>query len=117
MYVKSKKVGQPQFLKSAKFQNFTKQIDDTGVELNEDGKKIVPAGTVFYDVTTTTSGEGENATTTTTKKAVGLTFHDVDVTYGPQPVAVMVEGYVIEERLPETVSAADKATMTGIKFM
>lgn len=101
MYVISKKVEQPQFLKSAKFQNFTKQIDDTGVAANEKGKKIIPAGTVYK----------ENA------KAIGLTFHDVDVTYGPQPVAVMVEGYVIEERLPKTVEQTDKATMTGIKFM
>lgn len=117
MYVKREKLTQPNFLKSAKFQNFTKQIDDTGVEANSKGKKIVPAGTVFYDITTTVTGEGESATTTTTKKAVGLTFNDVDVTYGPQPVAVMVEGYVIEDRLPAAVSAADKATMTGIKFM
>ena len=28
----------------------------------------------------------------------------------------MVEGYVIEERLPAEVSAEDKAKMTGIKF-
>lgn len=101
MYVRGKKVEQPQFLKSAKFQNFTKQIDDTGIEANSEGKKIVPAGTVYK--------EGE--------KAIGLTFNDVDVTYGPQPVAVMVEGYVIEERLPTVVAEADKATMTGIKFM
>ena len=101
MYVTSKKVDQPQFLKSAKFQNFTKQINDTGVSANEEGKKIVPAGTVYKE----------------NEKAIGLTFHDVDVTYGPQPVAVMVEGYVIEERLPKTVEQADKTTMTGIKFM
>lgn len=101
MYVTSKKVEQPQFLKSAKFQNFTKQIDDTGVSANEEGKKIVPAGTVYKE----------------NEKAIGLTFHDVDVTYGPQPVAVMVEGYVIEERLPATVEEADKKTMAKITFM
>lgn len=101
MYVTSKKVDQPQFLKSSKFQNFTKQIDDTGVSANEEGKKIVPAGTVYK----------ENGV------AIGLTFHDADVTYGPQPVAVMVEGYVITDRLPAVVEEADKAKMTGIKFM
>lgn len=101
MYVTSKKVEQPQFLKSAKFQNFTKQIDDTGVTANSEGKKIVPAGTVYKE----------------TDKAIGLTFHDVDVTYGPQPVAVMVEGYVIEDRLPAVVEESDKVTMSGIKFM
>ena len=79
----------------------TKQIDDTGVTVNSEGKKIVPAGTVYKE----------------NEKAIGLTFHDVDVTYGPQPVAVMVEGYVIEDRLPAVVAEADKATMPGIKFM
>ncbi len=101
MFVTRKKVEQPQFLKSAKFQNFTKQIDDTGAEVNSEGKKIVPAGTVYKE----------------NEKAIGLTFHDADVTYGPQPVAVMVEGYVIEDRLPAVVAEADKATMPGIKFM
>lgn len=101
MFVTGKKVEQPQFLKSAKFQNFTKQIDDTGVTVNSEGKKIVPAGTVYKE----------------NEKAIGLTFHDADVTYGPQPVAVMVEGYVIEDRLPAVVAEADKATMPGIKFM
>ena len=43
-------------------------------------------------------------------------FADVDVTNGPQPAAVMVEGYVIESRLPAVVEEADKTAMTGIKF-
>lgn len=43
-------------------------------------------------------------------------FADVDVTYGPQPAAIMVEGYVLEARLPAVVSSEDKATMPGIKF-
>ena len=47
MYVKSKKVDQPNFLASAKFQNFTQQVDDTGVTANSEGKKIVPAGSVY----------------------------------------------------------------------
>lgn len=116
MYVSKESVKEKNFLASAKFQNFTYQVDDTGVTADEKGRKIVPAGTVYYKKTTTTTGEGENATTTTTKTAIGLIFADVDVTHGPQPAAVMVEGYVLEARLPATVSAADKASMTGIKF-
>ena len=63
-------------------------------------QKIVQAGTVYKKA----------------GKAIGLIFADVDVTHGPQPAAVMVEGYVIEARLPAEVSLEDKATMTGIKF-
>lgn len=116
MYVSKESVQEKNFLASAKFQNFTYQVDDTGVEADEHGKKIVPAGSVYYKTTTTTTGEGEDAKTTTTKTAIGLIFADVDVTHGPQPAAVMVEGYVLEARLPAEVSDEDKAAMTGIKF-
>ena len=112
MYVSKESVKEKNFLASAKFQNFTYQVDDTGITADEKGRKIVQAGTVYYKVTK--SGEGESATTT--KTAIGLIFADVDVTHGPQPAAVMVEGYVLEARLPQTISADDKAAMTGIKF-
>lgn len=100
MYVKNKKIEDINFLASSKYQNFTEQADPEGVEANSEGKKIIPAGTVYKK----------------DEKAIGLTFHDVDVTNGPQAVAVMVEGYVIEDRLPATVNEADKATMPNIKF-
>ena len=101
MYVEKQSVQEVNFLASAKFQNYTRQISDEGVEADEKGKKIVPAGTVY---------KTENGV------AIGLVFADVDVTHGPQPAAVMVEGYVLEARLPQTISADDKAAMTGIKF-
>ena len=91
MYVRKEKVQEVNFLASAKFLNFTRQISDEGV----------PAGTVY---------KNENGV------AIGLVFADVDVTYGPQPGAVMYEGWVYEKRLPAEVDAADKATMTGIHF-
>nr|DAM85402.1 MAG TPA: Head decoration protein [Caudoviricetes sp.] len=100
MYVKKENVKEVNFLASAKFQNFTYQVDDTGVEADVNGKKIVQAGTVFKK-------DGV---------AVGLVFADVDVTNGPQAAAIMVEGYVLEARLPAEVSAEDKAAMKEIKF-
>ncbi|MCI8655478.1 MAG: hypothetical protein HFJ48_06405 [Clostridia bacterium] len=100
MYVKKENVKEVNFLASAKFQNFTYQVDDTGVEADANGKKIVQAGTVFKK-------DGV---------AVGLVFADVDVTNGPQAAAIMVEGYVLEARLPAEVSAEDKAAMKEIKF-
>lgn len=100
MYVKDESVQEVNFLASAKYQNFTHQVDDTDVVANGNGRKIVKAGTVYKK-------DG---------KAIGLVFTDVDVTNGPQPAAVMVEGYVLEARLPETVSDEDKTAMTGIKF-
>lgn len=101
MYVKQNKVSEVNFLASSKFQNFTRQISNTGVTANEKGRKIVPAGTVY---------KNENGV------AIGLLFHDVDVTEGPQPGAVMYQGIVLGARLPAEVSDADKATMKGIIF-
>ena len=108
MYVSKESVKEKNFLASAKFQNFTYQVDDTDITADEKGRKIVQAGTVYYKTETKTTGEGASA--------IGLIFADVDVTHGPQPAAVMVEGYVLEARLPQTISADDKAAMTGIKF-
>lgn len=102
MYVTNTgKVEQINFLASAKYQNFTYQVSDTGVTANADGRKIVPAGTVY---------PANDAT------AIGILFNDVDVTEGPQPGAVMVEGYVLEARLPVAPDALAKAELTEIKF-
>lgn len=101
MYFKSESVEEINFLASAKYLNFTREISDEGVTADANGKKIVKAGTVY---------KNENDV------AIGLVFDDVDVTNGPQPGAVMYEGWVYASRLPETISEADKATMPGIKF-
>lgn len=101
MYVKQNKVNEVNFLASSKFQNFSRMVSDEDVEVNERGHKIIPAGTVYRN---------ENGV------AIGLLFHDVDVTNGPHECAVMYQGIVYGARLPKTVSDADKATMKGIIF-
>ena len=101
MYVEKQSVQEVNFLASAKFQNYTRQISDKGIAANEKGKKIVPAGTVYRN---------ENGV------AIGLVFADVDVTHGPQPGAVMYQGIVYGSKLPNAVEEADKATMKGILF-
>lgn len=93
MYVKpSTEVNQKNFLASAKYQNFTEQA-----------AKSYKAGEVF---------PANDAT------AKGIVFNDVtvDSETGPQPCAVMVEGYVLEARLPEPVTEEAKAVLTGIKY-
>ena len=47
MYVSKESVKEKNFLASAKFQNFTYQVDDTDITADEKGKKIVQAGTVY----------------------------------------------------------------------
>jgi len=101
MYVEKQSVQEVNFLASAKFQNYTRQISDEGVTADSKGKKIVQAGTVYRN---------ENGVT------IGLVFADVDVTHGPQAGAVMYQGIVLSSRLPQEVSEKDKETMKGILF-
>lgn len=68
---------------------------------NENGRTILKAGTVYP----ANNGDAE-----------GIVLHDVDLTYTDQPVGVMVEGYVYEARLPQTVAAEAKEAMKEIKF-
>lgn len=102
MYIKKTSyTSTPEFLASAHFINFTTTVSDVGVVADENGKKIVKAGTVLP----------KNDTT-----AKGILFHDVDVTHGPQPGALMVEGYVLEARLPVAPETTAKTALKEIKF-
>lgn len=102
MYIKKTSyTNTPEFLASAHFINFTTTVSDVGVVANPEGKKIVKAGTVL---------PANDAT------AKGILFHDVDVTYGPQPGALMVEGYVLEARLPIVPETTAKTALKEIKF-
>lgn len=89
------------WLASQKYQNFTTVVSDTGVTADANGRKVVKSGTILplNDAT-----------------ATGILFNDVDVTEGPQPGALMVEGYVHEARLPVAPVAAAKTALKEIKF-
>ncbi|MEN2467949.1 hypothetical protein [Ornithinibacillus sp. JPR2-1] len=92
---------QPAFVSSDKIVSRTRTAtQDMGVE-DDKGRKIVKAGTVYP------ANDGT---------AEGIVLHDVDVTFNNQPVGVMVEGYVYESRLPETVSDAAKKALKLIVF-
>ena len=101
MYVEERKIQEVNFLASSKFQNFTRMVKDDGVEADANGRKIVPAGTVYKNE------EGV---------ALGLLFHDVDVTHGPHEAAVMYQGIVYNARLPKKVTDEEKKTMKYIIF-
>jgi hypothetical protein len=104
MYVKNyEKVGKPDFLASDKFVAFTYQASATDTRVAEDayGRKILPMGSIY---------PANDAT------AIGITFHDCDLTEGDQPVSVMVEGWVLEARLPVAPSTEAKTAMSQIGF-
>lgn len=115
----------PNFLASEHYINFTKTALDTNVVADENGKKYVVAGSLLSEtgkvVKITRSGSSGSYTYAFSEDPVGIVFSTVDVTYGSQPVATMVEGYVITERLqgeyiPEAIADL-KAKLPNIKFM
>lgn len=99
VYVKKAKTFKDiNFFKSEKFISFTKQVDET-TEGVVNG--ILPAGSVFP----------KNDAT-----AEGITINDVDVSNGPQPVGVIVEGHILIERLPVKPSESAQTSMREIKL-
>ncbi|MGM0239477.1 hypothetical protein [Enterococcus sp. AZ103] len=93
MYVKpTNNVEEINFLASAHYQNFTYQAD-----------KSYKAGEVYPANDST---------------AIGIVFNDVtvDTDTGSQPVAIMVEGYVLKDRLTDAPDAAAITAMKDIKF-
>jgi hypothetical protein len=125
MYFKEIEISTTQdFLASQHYINFTNTAVDTDVVADENGKKYVLAGSLLGEsgkvVKITRSGSPGSYTYALSEDPVGIVFSTVDVTYGPQPVATMVEGYVIAERLQgEYVDEAVKeikAKLPNIKF-
>lgn len=96
MYFKKVDYGTtPEFLAAQHHVCFTATAVNTGITADSNGKKWLLAGSLI----------GENGALVTVAEAtpsatpVGIVFHTVDVTEGAQPVSIMVEGYVLADRL------------------
>lgn len=70
-----------------------------GIVVQENGRFIVKAGTVYPS--------NDN-------KAQGLIFQDYDVTDGDVTAALMIHGFVRGDRLPANINTAAAAVMPGI---
>lgn len=74
---------------------------DSALAVAEEGKKIVKAGTIF---------PANDAT------AIGVVLNDYDVTDGDQMAAIVIHGFVLEEKLPaKPAEAVDLPQITFIK--
>ena len=87
----------PNFLKSAHYVSFTGTV--TKAMGDEDG--IVKAGTII---------PANNST------AKGILVNDVYVGEGDQPGALIVEGYILKDRLPKAPTAEAITALKEIKF-
>lgn len=131
MYYKTRipVANEAEFLASEKVTAFTGTVTDEGVVADEYGRKIVHKGSLL-----STSGKivGITATEDTAKGTTAVSFSEppegilmeaVDVTYGPQPGAFVVEAYVIGKRMPlsvdytDDIGAAIHEALPEIKFV
>ena len=99
---KKKEAVMTNFLKSGKVQSFTMQIDKTHAQYDATNE-VVPAGAIYKDK----SGN-----------AIGITYNDSYVAGGAQPVAVIVEGHILNDRLPvpATEKEIKQLNSRGIRF-
>lgn len=122
MYVKQTMYeNSPEFLAAEHHVCFTGTAVNTGIKADSNGKKWMLAGALIDANGKSVTVTGSHDNWTPSEAPVGIVFHTVDVTEGPQPVSIMVEGYVIAERLQgENVadyvkSAAFKTALPEIK--
>ena len=104
MFLSKKTFGNtPEFLKSERYQNISCTVTDTDVKADEYGKKYVVAGTLLdaggNTVKVTRSGSSGAYTYALSANPAGILFDTVEVTHGPQPGALMIDGSVNTERL------------------
>lgn len=91
-------------LKFFDYKGFAALIEQTGVDADANGKKIVKAGTPYP------SNDGD---------CVGYLLHDVDVTQGDAPGTVIYEGSIDAAKVTAngiTVAAAAKAATPRVTF-
>ena len=123
MYYKTdiERVQEKEILASEKRVAFTGTVVPDGVEADADGRKVVHRGSLISasgKVVTVTDGD----TAAFPEDPAGILLEAVDVTYGAQPGALLVEGYVIGERLSlgteytAAVGGAIRAKLPEIKF-
>lgn len=105
MKVVSKEFGQPlEILKYNDFKGAPCMVSGAGVTADENGKKIVKAGTPY---------PANDAT------CKGIILHDTDVTYGEAPGTYVFEGSIDNTKLVKngvTVSEEAKAALPRITF-
>ncbi|MDU1313930.1 MAG: hypothetical protein E6940_07685 [Clostridium septicum] len=99
---------------------FTATVKSAGIKPNENGRKLVKAGTLIDaegTVVTQTGGKGSEVLSTT---PAGVLYKTVDVTNGDIPCSLVVEGYLRKDRVldgfAEKAIEAIKSTLVKITF-
>ena len=96
------------------------QVGDTGVIANEEGKKIIKAGTPVGGTVSVLETRDTVLSVTNTSDAgansQGVLRHDVDVTNGNANATLIVRGEIDSSKCP-TIAAEAKTALTHIIFV
>lgn len=98
-------------------------VDDTDITADEDGKKIVAAGTIVGGasqsalVNSTEPVAKKNTQDTDATEAEGILLEDVDVTYGNASGAMIIHGFIDVNKLPEAPTANAITALKQITFI
>ena len=95
----------------------TVNVSATGITAGDDGRKIVPAGTVIGGVLedpTQSAVIAEGGSSEGAVAAEGVLMHDVDVTAGDALGTMIIRGVLDGTKLPADITADQKATLPMI---
>lgn len=98
------------------------RVKNTGLTADDEGKKIIPAGTLIggtTDALTDRTAELTVITSSTVANAQGVTVDDVDVTDGTKTVSMLKAGVVDIEKMPSAMqtivtNASNLTNATGL---
>lgn len=95
------------------------QVTNTGVSANDNGKKIIKAGTPIGGNTNVLLNRNTVLAVANGATAQGIVLHDVDVTEGQENATMLVAGYVDINKIDvDAQPSADAQTaLTKITFM
>lgn len=95
------------------------QVTNTGVSANDNGKKIIKAGTPIGGNTNVLLNRNTVLAVANGATAQGIVLHDVDVTEGQENATMLVAGYVDINKIDTAArpSADAQTALTKITFM
>lgn len=95
------------------------QVTNTGVSANDNGRKIIKAGTPVGGDTNVLLNRNTVLAVANGATAQGIVLHDVDVTEGQENATMLVAGYVDINKIDTDArpSADAQTALTKITFM
>jgi len=116
-FVKKSYTGVTEILKTRNFEAIAVTVNDEGIVANEDGLKIVPAGTIVGGKTKSTLEndnepiQEKNTQSVDATSAEGVLLYDVDVTYGPKHGSMVIRGNIDINKIPSAPAAEAKTAL------